>query len=271
MKVSDQNWPVCYRCDRISGALDRRGEWSFACLFLAACEIERGALSFRRLSDGERKHVRRLQKKLRDGSLRAVCPCSACEGVRTGVVARGSIQPRATRPVDVTGVPLKILKGLRDEVEVIGFYDFGDGFADRLPGGTSVLRPVSGPLGLMLEQLEREARAQTRYERPADSGLIRAVYEPLLHPRVGVPQDAELRAVQDYLSRQYWADVAAYGPGSRGVGVDYTYPPVLRDIARRRPFVADFESLHPEGGYYDGPYWVETQNGECFLLPEEVE
>jgi hypothetical protein len=76
-------------------------------------------------------------------------------------------------------------------------------------------------------------------------------------------EQREVRKIEDRLAKAYWRDRNQIDASD----ADERFRVFLKDVARRRQLCAVWEGFHPEGGYYDGIYWVELSTGECHVIP----
>jgi hypothetical protein len=76
--------------------------------------------------------------------------------------------------------------------------------------------------------------------------------------------ERDVRQIQDRLQKAYWRDFRQMVLGDEAE----RFQIFLKDVRRRRQLCAVDEIFHPEGGYYDGPYWVELATGECHVISD---
>lgn len=293
--VRGERFGICLSCEEgLELAIDHYPESvrGSACLHQWACEVWRENTSARN-RNYDWRHDQTFQVELQDRLdrkvLRELCPCPQCRVHRVGgqfldAKRAGNgvrLQELLSGP-DVPGRAIFAEWAAREEtrqgtISAQGRFQASPtcdvSFIESLPAD-ELIHGTDGELRLPKDEAKRlrlEKRAGTM-SPPVLPGSLRdqAMKKVQLAGRPGPRElrmsedQREARGIQDRLQRAYWRDRSRIDSND----ADERFRIFLKDVARRRQLCAVWEGFHPEGGYYDGIYWVELSTGECHVIPD---
>lgn len=293
--VRGERFGVCLSCQEglcLAADHDPNAVFGWECVHLWACHVWRENTSVANRDYNWRHdqtfHVE-LQDRLDRHVLRELCPCPRCRVWRVGgqllAAKRAGDWVRLGQLLAGPDVPGRSVfaEWAASEETRQGTIDPDGRFRASATGDLKCIEslPVDdliygtdGELRLPKEEAKRLrlANRDGNASPPVKPGSLRdlALKKVQLAGPPG-PRDQrlnedqrEVRRIEDRLQRAYWRDYTQLDKSTP----EAKFAIFLRDAARRRQLCAAWEGFHPEGGYYDGPYWVELSTGECHVIPE---